>query len=105
MPLWNWTQPITGSKVDFAQIYMNTREFILSESNPYFMHGPVLSAIGGPHVGPGKGWPMAAIVRALTAFSLGENDNASRKTLKTKKDIEKEVKEQILMVLDSTAGT
>jgi len=60
------------------------------------MHGPVISAVGGPHLGPGKAWPMAAIVRALTAFSLPKA---------TRVDIEKEVREQVRMVLDSTAGT
>jgi meiotically up-regulated gene 157 (Mug157) protein len=80
---------------------MNTRNFILSDSDPYFMRGPGLSAVGGPHLGPGKGWPMAAIVRALTAFSLGEG----RVPQMTKQEIEDEVKQQIQMVLDSTDGT
>lgn len=60
------------------------------------MFGDVLSAVGGPHLGPGKAWPMAAIVRAITAFSLPKP---------SKMEVEAEVREQLRMVLDSTDGT
>ena len=84
---------------DYDEIYRNTRNFALSEANPYFMRGPVLTAVGGPHLGPGKGWPMAAIVTALTALSpsvhVGEN---------AANEVRNEVKEQLRMILDSTSG-
>lgn len=103
IPLFDYThskfplpEPAKGDpKRDYAKIYSNTRNFVLSDSNPYFMKGPHLSAIGGPHLGPGKGWPMAAIVRSLTAFSITNDE----------KELVKEVKEQLAMVLNSTAGT
>ena len=101
IPLFNYTQssfplplPEQGqSERNYTEIYSNTRRFVNSESNPYFMRGPILSAIGGPHIGPGKPWPMAAIVRALTAIITSNTDE------------EEEVTKQIQMVLDSTAGT
>ncbi|KAF9870228.1 hypothetical protein CkaCkLH20_12314 [Colletotrichum karsti] len=103
MPLWNFTKskfklpsPAKGEKErDYSKIYQNTRKFVLSDANSYFMRGPVISAVGGPHVGPGKAWPMAAVIAAITAYD----------PISGVKDVEKEVEEQVSMVLDSTAGT
>lgn len=98
MPLFNYSEssfelPSPGR--DYAKIYQNTRRFILSDANPYYAKGPILSAVGGPHLGPGKGWPMAAIVAAMTAFDPVSGPSG---------EAEGFVAEQLGQVLNSTSG-
>ena len=48
-------------------IYMNTREFVWSESNPYFFRGPAGEGIGGPHIWSEVIWPMSIMMKAFTS--------------------------------------
>ncbi len=56
------------------EVYMNTRLFALSEANPYWAFGNVFNAIGGPHTGPTKAWPLASIVRILTSNDMSGDE-------------------------------
>lgn len=56
-----------GYKPASQHVYDNTRAFVLSPSNPYYAHGPVLNATGGPHLGPGMAWPMGLIMQIMTS--------------------------------------
>ncbi len=49
------------------KIYMNTRKFLLSESNPYFLKGKSAEGQASPHTGKDKIWPMGIILRAMTS--------------------------------------
>lgn len=59
--------PHMGYKPASQHVYDNTRAFVLSPSNPYYAHGPVLNAMGGPHLGPGMAWPMGLIMQIMTS--------------------------------------
>lgn len=108
MPLFGYAQsrfrlPDSPAGRDYAEVYRNTRRFVLSGENPYYAKGPVLSAVGGPHLGPGRAWPMAALVAAMTAFDedtglVGGKGGGSG-------DLQAVVAEQLGMVLNSTSGT
>jgi len=59
--------PYLGAIRPDNPIYLNTRRFVLSESNPYFFQGKAADGIGGPHVGKDMIWPLAIIMRGLTS--------------------------------------
>jgi meiotically up-regulated gene 157 (Mug157) protein len=48
-------------------LYLNTRQFVLSDSNPYYCIGKAASGPGGPHVGRDMIWPLGLIVQGLTS--------------------------------------
>ncbi|MBR3768823.1 MAG: glycoside hydrolase family 125 protein [Clostridia bacterium] len=54
------------------EIYKNTRNFILSEKNPYYFVGTAAKGIGSPHTGKDKIWHISLIMQILT--STDENE-------------------------------
>jgi meiotically up-regulated gene 157 (Mug157) protein len=48
-------------------LYLRTRNFVLSKSNPYYFSGKMGHGVGSPHTGQGRIWPIAITMRALTA--------------------------------------
>ncbi|MGC5772077.1 glycoside hydrolase family 125 protein [Paenibacillus pabuli] len=53
-------------------IYVNTRQFILSERNPYFYQGEAASGIGSPHTPDQYIWPIALAMQGMTAKDTAE---------------------------------
>jgi meiotically up-regulated gene 157 (Mug157) protein len=48
-------------------IYVNTRKFVLSDSNPYYFKGKAGEGLGSPHTLIDQIWPMGIIARAITS--------------------------------------
>lgn len=59
--------PYLGAISEKSSLYRRTREFILTEDNPFFWKGHCAEGIGGPHAGLHYIWPMSIIMRALTS--------------------------------------
>ena len=67
-------------------VYINTRKFILSTSNPYFFKGKFAEGVGGPHVALDMIWPLSIIMRGLTSSSDAEIRSCLQMLIKTHGD-------------------
>jgi hypothetical protein len=56
-----------GAHTSTDELYQNTRKFLLSDNNPYFLKGELAEGQGSPHTGKSKIWPMGIILRAMTS--------------------------------------
>jgi uncharacterized protein len=72
------SMPYLGCLENSDPLYQNTRNFILSEDNPWYFSGKAASGIGSPHTLPGKIWPMTLIMQALTSTKPEEIRNCLR---------------------------
>lgn len=54
------------------EIYRNTRKFLLSRDNPWFISGKIAEGNGSPHTGKHSIWPMSIIIRAITSEDPSE---------------------------------
>ena len=65
-----------GYVSDLDEIYIATRRFILSSSNPYFYKGTFkgeeISGIGSPHTPAGMIWPLAQEMQGMTTSQKDE---------------------------------
>lgn len=59
--------PYLGACDPHDPLYLRTRSFVSSPENPYFFRGGSAEGVGSPHVGMQMIWPLAIIMRALTA--------------------------------------
>lgn len=48
-------------------LYLRTRKFVLSRSNPYYFSGIMGSGVGSPHTGKDRVWPIGITIKAMTA--------------------------------------
>lgn len=53
-------------------LYKTTREFVLSDRNPYYFAGKTASGVGSPHTPHGYIWPLSLCVQALTSTDQEE---------------------------------
>ncbi len=56
-------------------IYKNTRNFILSNENPWYFEGTIAKGVGSPHTGYDKIWHIALAMQALTSDNQAEIEN------------------------------
>lgn len=49
------------------KLYRQTREFLVSEHNPWYLKGKAAEGSGSPHTGKSNIWPMGIILRGLTS--------------------------------------
>ena len=59
-------------------VYQNTRKFIYSNANPYYLKGSVAEGLGSPHTPSTYIWPLGIMMRALTSENREEIANCIR---------------------------
>ncbi len=61
-----------GAHQPTDKLYRNTRNFLLSDHNPYFLKGKAAEGQGSPHTEKFRIWPMGIILRAMTSTDDAE---------------------------------
>ena len=62
--------PLLGAVSPHDEVYVATREFILSKKNPFYFAGKKAKGIGSRHTPTNYVWPIALAVQALTDSSV-----------------------------------
>lgn len=76
LPYLGWCDP-------GEQLYLRTREFVLSDANPYYYAGSSASGIGSPHTPPDHIWPLSLTMQALTSDDEAERTRLAELLLRT----------------------
>lgn len=64
--------PYLGYQPADHPVYRNTRAFVLSRHNPYYVEGRYASGIGSPHTPLGSVWHIGLLMQALTSSDREE---------------------------------
>ncbi|MFC5468932.1 glycoside hydrolase family 125 protein [Cohnella suwonensis] len=64
--------PYLGYCAPDDPIYLNTRRFVLSDSNPYFYRGAAAEGVGSPHTPENYIWHISLAMQALTSLDEEE---------------------------------
>jgi meiotically up-regulated gene 157 (Mug157) protein len=64
-------------------IYLKTRQFLLSNANPYYFSGERAKGIGSQHTPDKHVWPIAMAVEALTSFDRNKQNETIDKLEET----------------------
>lgn len=65
------------------EVYQNTRNFILSEDNPYFYEGEIAKGVGSPHTPPNYFWHIALAIEGMTTNDEEEKDRILKQFVNT----------------------
>lgn len=77
------SMPYLGCCASDDPLYVNTRAFVLSTENPYYVRGKCAQGIGSPHTPLGYLWPIGLIMQGLTSSDLTEQDALIQTLLST----------------------
>ncbi|MDU5547006.1 MAG: glycoside hydrolase family 125 protein [Cutibacterium avidum] len=66
--------PLTSDLARDDPLYQTTRNWVLSEANPYLFSGPVARGIGSPHSPEGYIWHIGLAVQGLTGDDVEARD-------------------------------
>lgn len=78
--------PYLGYVDQADPIYQNTRNFILSKENPYYVEGSFAKGVGSPHTPEGYIWHIGLVSQALTTNSMKEKKELLHAVMTTDAD-------------------
>lgn len=78
--------PYLGYRDSNDALYQHTRQFLLSQDNPYYFHGKYARGIGSPHTPAGYIWPIALAIQGLTSIDQAEREALLQMLLHTTAD-------------------